>query len=273
MKSFIAILSGLLFMVSSAYCFTDTDMDGVEDNKDLCPNTPLNDLVNNDGCSIQSLHTDTHYEMIVGLGYSQVNYAASIKASTLSTMLQANIYRGNESFHLSGSYYHTSVSNITQQGWNDSYIGYSTRTLPLYGVTIGINGGLILPTYKSSYDNEAIDLTGGLSFRYQIEDDISFFGGYTYTLVNDKNVPDVVTYQNTNSLYGGMNSIITPDFTMSLIYNQSDSIYADVTMAKTVGIGASYFIDSHWFSLLDYRYGLSDSTSDHDISLRLGYFF
>ena len=69
------LLSGCLFAI-------DSDMDGVDDAQDQCMNTPFSDLVNAKGCTIYSLQSDVNYDIIVGSGYSQINYASQEKADT-----------------------------------------------------------------------------------------------------------------------------------------------------------------------------------------------
>lgn len=44
--------------LTSTFNFIDTDKDGVEDAKDVCPNTPLGETVNADGCSSSQLDDD-----------------------------------------------------------------------------------------------------------------------------------------------------------------------------------------------------------------------
>jgi len=49
------VLLLLILIVFNLYGYTDTDLDGVDDSIDKCPNTPFTDLVDKNGCSIKSL--------------------------------------------------------------------------------------------------------------------------------------------------------------------------------------------------------------------------
>ncbi len=86
------LLLTLLFLTTSSYAYTDTDFDGVEDGYDLCPQTPLSDLVDRDGCVIKSVGSKISFDLIAGFGYSQMNYASQEPSDTLSTSLQTDIY-------------------------------------------------------------------------------------------------------------------------------------------------------------------------------------
>ena len=49
------LLLTILLSVFFLYGYVDSDLDGVDDSVDKCPNTPFSDLVNEHGCSVKSL--------------------------------------------------------------------------------------------------------------------------------------------------------------------------------------------------------------------------
>ena len=50
---YIKVSVTLLLLSIGAEAFQDSDIDGVSDALDLCPNTPFEALVNSNGCSTQ----------------------------------------------------------------------------------------------------------------------------------------------------------------------------------------------------------------------------
>lgn len=263
---FTLLLSGCLLAM-------DSDIDGVDDAQDRCPNTPFTDLVDKFGCSTQSILTDSHYDIIMGGGYSQMNYATQERSDTMTETFQADYYNGNIWAQIVGSYFHSSSSGYNQSGLNDTLIALYAKSPSYSGLILQVGAGVLLPTYRSSYGNEASDFLGSISFRYNINERLNFFGGYSYTLVNDKNVPNVAFYQNTQAFYAGAGYALSDKVLVTTSYSESQSIYVGIVPIQTVSAGLFYQWSLHWFSMLDYRYGLSDSTSKYDTSLRVGYYF
>ncbi|HEX5670445.1 MAG TPA: DUF3187 domain-containing protein [Sulfuricurvum sp.] len=251
----------------------DNDLDGVDNTLDKCNKTPFGDLVDEFGCSTKTLFTDTAYDIIVGANYSDTNYNTLEKANTLATTLQADVYRGNMSAQISSSYYRSDETNTSDSGWNDTQLGLYIKTKPFSSLTLQPGFGVILPTYKSGYDNEAIDLFGSINAQYDLNEHYHVFGGFTYTFVNDKSIPNTVQYQNTSAFTAGVGYATSNNGFINGAYTQSKSIYTGVETFKTLSLNGMIPLDKHWFLLGNYRYGLSDSTSDNEIAVRIGYYF
>lgn len=251
----------------NVFAYSDADMDGVEDSQDRCPNTFINELVNAQGCTIQSL--ENHYDLIVGGGYSQLNYASNTKDDTFTTTVQADYYNQNFSAQILASRY----TSKNDSGMNDTLIaGY--YQIPLSDpLSMKLGGGILLPTYETGYNNEAADYMGSIGFTFLINPRAAVVGGYSYTFVNDHNVPRVLNYQNTQAYYLGVDYLIDSKLSIGGVYHNSESIYSDVEAIKKVSGFGMYRFDSHWFANAAYSYGLSDSASDHSIDLRIGYSF
>lgn len=263
----------LSLLLSGCLLAIDSDLDGVDDAQDRCPNTPFADLVDQSGCSVQSIPAGSHYDIILGGDYSQTNYANQEKSNTMTKTLQADYYNGNIWAQIVGSYFNSTSSNYTKSGFNDTLVALYAKSPSYDGLILQVGGGVLLPTYKSGYGNEAADFLGSISFLYDVNDALNFFGGYSYTLVKDKDVPNVALYQNTQAFYAGAGYSLSNKALLTTSYAQSQSIYVGTVPIKTVSAELFYQWNTHWFSMLDYRYGLSDSASKHDASLRLGYYF
>lgn len=263
----------LSLLLSGHLLAADSDLDGVDDGQDQCMNTPFSDLVNARGCTIRSLQSDLNYDIILGAGYSHINYASQEKANTTTQTIQADYYNGNVLAQLAGSYFQSSSPSFKQNSMGDTLIALYLKSPFENGITVQTGVGVLLPTYNSGYHNEAVDYQGSINVQYDLNDRYNLFGGYSYTMVNDTNIPNTVQYQNTHSFYAGAGYTLNDKTRISASYAQAQSMYVGTQPIKTASTGLFYQLSTHWFTLLDYRYGLSDSASDHDGSVKIGYYF
>ena len=272
MKKTIALL---VLLSTVLFAYVDSDMDGVEDKRDKCPNTPLTDLVNADGCTKKSLASDSHYDIIVGVGYGQTDYTLTPNTDTYSTMFQADYFYRDFSLAASTSFYNTTSSGYSDSGMNDSVIEATYMLHPSQEVGVRVGGAVILPTYNSSLNNNNTDYRVSINISRYI-DKTTLFAGYAYTLINDNDVvnsTDRVYYQNTNAYTLGGGYQFTSKLYASLSYFQANSIYKGVQDLKSMSLYAFYSIDTHWFANFSFSKGLSDSTSNTFGYISLGYYF
>lgn len=262
----------LYVIISSAIAYTDSDMDGVEDDYDKCTQTPLSDLVDYDGCSIKSGKREIFYDIVFGSGYSQINYSSQQSADTINSYVQTDIYFDKWYFQGIASYYRSYTSASKEKGWDDTVLNLFYKFLSTEYLSLNLGGGITLPTYESGYNNEALDYRGSVNFEYSISERNYLFGGYSYTWINDKDRP-ILTYQNTKYFNVGVGYIPNSNATCNISYSSSDSIYKNIKTIQTLGIGYSLDIDPNWFIGAYYDYGLSSSASDHSISAHVGYYF
>jgi len=267
----------LLFMIlgvvsTSLFAYSDADMDGVDDNIDQCPNTPLTDLVDMNGCTKKVLISQHHYDVIIGANYTGSNYASLNQTDTYSTSLQADYYYKNFSVQAATSYYTTDANGYSETGMNDSFLGASYRLKASKELSIRLGAGILLPTYDTVLNNNNTDYTASVNVSYS-QNKANIFAGYAHTIINDDDIAGTVYYQNTNALSVGVGYNITNKLFMSGSYTSADSIYVRIEKIKTVSAYGYYSIDTHWFSTFSYAYGLSDSASDHAASVKLGYYF
>jgi len=265
------LLTTIFTLGTPLLAYNDQDLDGVRDEIDECPNTPFLDLVNKKGCTIKSLVSPHHYDIITGISYSNDT------SDSVSSSLQFDYYYKKFSLQASLSYY----ANSSTSGFNDTFIGayYQIKPLPKLSFNFGL--GVLLPTYDSTYNNNNTDYQGSMSVSYKWEK-YNFFGSYSYTIVNDDDIKEVdannvviysTTYQNTNYYSTGVGYYFSNKLYMSGRYSLSNSIYTDGTNIEKLSTYFYYSIDNHWFSTFSYAYGLSNSATDNYISLKLGYFF
>jgi len=266
---------------SGLFAYSDSDMDGVANSVDKCPNTPLTDLVDINGCTIKKVtHKQVskgHADIILGLNYADSNFAQLNQSDTYSGSIQADYYYGNFSLQASTSYYKTSAKDYDESGLNDSFIGAAYNFRPIKNLSLRLGAGALLPTYQTSLNNNNTDYTGSASLSYTLSK-INIFGGYSYTMINDDDVVDTTNntsyiYQDTNAYSAGLGYYFTHKLYMSGAYNLSNSIYKGVDDIKTASLYGYYTINKSRFLIFSYAYGLSDTASDNAFSLKAGYYF
>jgi len=281
------ILLATLLLTLSAHAYTDSDLDGVDDSVDKCPNTPFMDLVDINGCTKKSLlpsNTTTtsygHYDIIAGLSYSGADYNLLNRNDTAATSLQADYYYKDFSLQASASYYYSKESTgRTNKGFYDTFIGASYKINATDNLKLYAGAGVLLPTYKTSLNNNKTDYKASISLNYSLEK-INLFGGYSYTLVGDKDVTITTSggtieyrYQSTHSYNGGIGIYATNRLYLSASYFEGDSIYKGYKKIKSASLYGYYTIDRNWFATLNYARGLSDTATDNYASLRIGYYY
>lgn len=275
----------ITFLVANLFGYSDADLDGVDDAIDKCPNTPLIDLVDISGCTIQKIAIDTasysHFDIILGVDYTGSNYVVSPAADTYSTSIQIDYYYKNFSIQAYTSYYSSTGESYDDRGFNDSSISVAYSLNPLPNFTFRISSGAILPTYTTEFNNNHTDYFASANLSYLLSK-INLYAGYVYTKINDDDI--IVTtanpadsysilYQNTNAVNAGVGYYFNNALYISGGYNQTQSIYQDVEDAKSISLYVYYTLTKNWFANLSYAYGLSDPASDHAASIKIGYYF
>jgi len=278
------ILFTIMILFSTAlFAYSDSDMDGVADKVDKCPNTPLLDLVDNTGCTKKNLVpkiTKQHFDIIIGANYSDSNFASLNRTATYSSSLQVDYYYGDFSLQGSTSYYKTDGNNYRENGMNDSYVGASYNIKPNQDLLIRLGLGAILPTYDTKLNNNNTDYIASINLSYT-KNNLNLFTSYIYSMINDDDVSFDDTngtvyeynYKDTNALSVGIGYYVTTTLYVSVSYNISDSIYKNIEDIQTTSLYAYKSINQNWFMTLFYAYGLSDSASDNAVSVKLGYYF
>jgi len=282
MNKFLPLL--LTSLLSSAlFAYSDADMDGVADNIDKCPNTPLTDLVDLNGCTKAKVKLKTsqeskgHADFIVGANYAGSNFASLNSSDTYSASIQADYYYGDFSLQAYTSYYKTAAQNYDESGMNDSFIGAAYNVHMGKSLSLRLGAGALLPTYDTTLNNNNTDYTGSATLSYNFSK-LNIFGGYAYTMINDDDVIDTTNntsyiYQDTNAYSAGLGYYFTNKLYMSGAYNLSNSIYEGIDDIKTASLYGYYAINKNRFLIFTYAYGLSDTASDNAVSLKVGYYF
>lgn len=262
---------GMVFLLPLALmAYEDFDMDGVDDAIDKCPNSLITDLVDINGCTVKELVSPHHYDIVLGLSYSELD-STDGTTETLSQSAQFDYYYKEFSLQLATSYYSSEFNSTKDSGMNDTYIAAYYQLNPTKNLTLRLGAGVSLPTYDA--DNNNADYVASANLSYALKS-MNIFGGYSYTMINDDDdIVNMLYYQNTSSFYGGLGFYPTSKMYISASYSSSDSVYDGGESVDSASIYTYYAIDENWFTSFSYGHGLSDSASDYSASLRLGYYF
>lgn len=264
----------LVFAVTTLFAYTDSDMDGVDDKYDKCPNTPLTDLVNTDGCTISKLKQDFNFDIIYGVNYADSNAQLVNNIHVPSASLRLDYYYKNFSVQASTSYYVAiDKNNNATTGMYDSYLGAAYQFKPRSDVILNVGLGAILPTYHSQTLNNKTDYKAYGTISY-MKNKASVFTGCSYRITDDKAIGNALySYQNTASYNIGAGYYMTDSFYMSAAYNNTNSIYAGLNNLETASIYGYYSINERRFFIFSYAYGLSNTANPNSITALMGYYF
>jgi len=256
----------LLLCSITLFAYTDSDMDGVADKNDLCPNTPLTELVDLSGCTIKNLVSPHNFDIVIGESYSR-NKTISIRNSSL----QLDYYYKDVSLQLFSSYFNVNGENYSNKGQNNTYLNGYYKVAFTNKFLIRFRAGVSFPTYN----NQENKTDYSLSFYTQYQEKhFKLFGGMGYTFVGDKeNNNTANTYTNIGFYNIGMGYDFNKQWYGSIGYNYSKSIYQNSHTMEMLSLYSYYKLSHHWFSTLSYKYGLSNSAINDSIGLKLGYYW
>jgi hypothetical protein len=262
------LLLVLFFIPSLLFSYSDSDLDGVSDKNDLCPNSTMLDIVDRTGCTIEKLvlppKKSTHFDIIIGTNYSKMG---KNDKWNLNESLQFDYYYQNLIFQLQSS-------NYEEAGLGDTTLGAYYKLHPSSKLSVTLGTQVILPTYQNDLDNNNVDYKLSTSLNYQL-DKISLFMGGSYSLINDDDINGsnyTIEYQNSHGFYVGIGSYLFPELYSSLIVSEGLSTCKGGEDIKNISFYNHYRIDKSWFSRFGYTEGLNNSSANQ-FFLNLGYYF
>ena len=251
-----------LLLSSPIVAFEDSDIDGVADRDDLCPDTPFDKLVDEDGCPegegyhglfSLSIGSDIHRDEETTEDYTLlVNYHHKAFDFTLSSAKESSLDSNNDRTSSTG----------------DLYLSTSYQTVQKHLLTT-FTLGAKLPTGGEEVSTGERDYFGAINLSYLLSSKLSLIGGVSYTLTGDNNT----TYQNPLGYHLGLGYMMTPNWYSRLNYSLSDSIYQDGERYQSLSLLESYSLSDTFMLSLGYTHGIDALSYDHTLSLRLGVTF
>ncbi len=292
----IMLLSGV------AFAFQDSDIDGVDDKFDQCPNTPFDGLVDKHGCSAQQLQNQKK---------PQDHYWGAVTLKVGTTLRTDEEYEDESYLDLYANYryrhWDLSISNTQQttkssntednsDSDNDIYVstGY-TFSLPKSTLKLSVGTKIVdddtppsitesrlqgggrfnthttsTTTTQSSDETRDNDYFGSLNYNYRISSKQDLFGYYGYTISGDS---DTIDYENYHAFSLGSGYALSDNFYTALSYNYTGSIYPDGEAEEGITWFNSYQFTKNLFATASYTYAIDDYSYDNSLALALGFYF
>ena len=272
-NTLLVLVLSLFFTSSVLLAYVDSDMDGVLDKNDKCPNTPLSELVDKNGCSTKKLYREYHFDVVYGFNYADTAPLVSKHLNIPSFSLRADLYYKNYYLQSYTSYYvNSDANNDVEHGFYDTYVGGGYQKTFFGSLFVSGGAGALLPTYNDKVITNNTDYQLQASVSY-MKSSMVLFCSYAYTFINDIDPTNISIFQNTNSYSLGAGRYFTKKIYVSTSYGFTNSVYTDVTDITTASLYTSYTINKHKYFIFRYAYGLSKSANDNSVSLLMGYHF
>jgi len=249
------VLISLLFV--NLLAAVDSDMDGVDNDVDRCPNTPFFELVDKTGCTTEkiALKEEYHYDIMLGVGYVEMNNGES---DTLVSFMADYYYKDFIVTLFTQSY-----SQNNAYAGNDLYLLVNYK-LTLDHFTIKFGPGMVLPIASES--SNKTDYFFNVNLNYKIDKfDMNLY--YKYTYMNDD------LSQNIDTKAVNIGYYILDTTYINLAYSTEKSVYSGIEDIENATFMANHALTEHWFTNLRVTKGLSDSASDFSTVLNVGYYF
>jgi len=244
------VLVSLLLGTGLSFAFKDSDLDGVEDSVDRCPNTPLLELVDRFGCPLRK------EKLYLRLGGGFLRDGREERVYGLTSLAYSL-----EGFYLSFTLRYYTYSRLHGRGMGDStlFLGYSRyvgRVYLLPGVRVKI------PTGDREFSTGEFDYTPSLVLDYLLDGfDVFLYGSYTFR--GEKRLRDTLT------LSGGVGAELTGNLYVSASYDVSQSAVRSGSN-RYLSLFMLYDITESLYTTVTYSRGLNREAIDHSGSLRLG---
>jgi hypothetical protein len=275
MKARVSLAIVLLYQ-TSMFAYIDSDFDGVGDKRDKCPNTPISDLVDKNGCTVKSVSIAeeiARLSLIFGTNYSNYHSKYGNKTRTLSQSLELDYEIKKIKVMLYVSRF--SSKNKPLKEYDESSFG-DTRLSVLYALNqklpnlkLSVGAGVAIPNYKGVMGNNGFDFYYSLNASYFLDKN-SLFATYTYTNIGDKDI-SYASYQNTHALSFGAGRSFNKDLYSSLSLYMSDSIIKSADTIKSLSSFTYYNINDKLYSTFSLSHDLDKDTVSNSYGLQMGY--
>ena len=256
-----------IFFVTSVLLFgyTDSDIDGVDDTIDLCPDTPFDELVDKNGCSLNRLFPG---KLILQIGSDTSFNQIDDTVNTLNIYL--NYMIGKWNFSLSDSnYYVTNLANDVSE--NNLYLtaGY-TLTMEKLRTQFSVGTKFDLSDWGNSDQERGNDLYASINVEYFFWQRHTLFFYYSYTLSGDS---DTIDYENFHSISAGYGYSVTDKWYTALSYNYAQNYYPGADDYRALSWYNAYRFNDSFYATLNYAHTFDDISYSHIVSFSIGVYF
>jgi len=242
-----------LAAIGFSFAFKDSDLDGVEDSVDRCPNTPILELVDRYGCPLR------RERVYLRLGGGFLRDGRETRFYGLTSVAYAL-----EGFYLSLTLRYYTYSRLHGRGWGDSslFMGYSRYIGNLYllpGVRVKI------PTGDRPFSTGEFNYTPSVVVDY-LFDGFDLFLYSSYTIRPEKRLRNTLTFS------GGVGVELAEETYLSVSYDLSESAVRD-GYNRYLSLFVLQGITENIYTTLSYSRGINRRAVDHSATLRLGFRF
>jgi len=236
----------------------DSDLDGVEDRYDHCPNTPFDAIVDPQGCSQDS--QTTRWLLQAGIDYSADEHYAS---STLLNLYLSIFY---QNWDLALSTTNQSRLNTQTTTEDDLYVtlGYTLPPLNHHTYLHLFTGTKFAFVTKGTRDN---DYFLGADLSYAYTQATNLFAYYSYTLSGEG---DGIAYRDFSTLSFGVGQQLSAQWYGSFNYTYVEATYVGAASSRSLSFSGRYIFKENLYLSMGYTYGLNRDNYDHTLSLAIG---
>ncbi|MBD3791464.1 MAG: hypothetical protein IE918_04830 [Campylobacterales bacterium] len=259
---FMKLFSALILLSSLSFAYQDSDIDGVEDSIDKCPNSSFDEVVDEDGCS-----PNQHYLGVLTLLVGSDVNIDKYSQTTTNFNFFANYRYSNWDITLSNANNTASTSsNSLSSDYGDLYLstGYYLENTSL---TAKLDVGTKLATADEDTGTGENDLFASLYLNRSITQRQNLYLYYRYTISGDSHYVD---YRDFSTYSIGSGYALSPNWYSALSYDYSASPYSHTQPYKAISWFNSHAFSKHLFATINYAHGLNDLSPAHTVSLKLG---
>jgi hypothetical protein len=268
------LLHGVLFFMLACglpgqlFAYNDQDLDGVEDGKDRCPDSSMEDFVDETGCVPK-----TGFTLAVGAGSSSGDYGTTetIESSTKDIQLSYSKdgwYASAATSYLESGIDDPALGTEEQSGMGDTYVGLGYTAFNEKW-SLGVQGVLKLPTAEDDIGTGNSDIGAYVTMaRMDAAATLFVTGGYLIT-----GDDAAVSYNDITSLSVGAGKSFGEHLFASVSAARSDALVDGMDPSQSLSLFAGYQLDLCWYLNASYTKGLSDSVADNAFSVMVGYTF
>jgi hypothetical protein len=256
----------LFVLVSTMlFAYSDSDIDGVDDSIDLCPNTDFDILVDENGCP-QSKYFPGKIIFQIGsdTSFNEID-------ETISNLnIYANYMIKEWNFSISNSNYQvTNLANDMTD--NDLFLtaGY-TFVKDNIRTRFSLGTKFDLSSRDSSDEERDNDYYASMNIEYFFKEKQNVFFYYSYTISGDS---DKIDYSNFQSISAGYGYSITDKWYTALSYNFSQNYYPNTDDYKALSLFNSYQFTKNTYATLNYAHTFDDISYSHIVTFNIGVYF
>ncbi len=248
--------------------YSDKDLDGVEDGKDRCPGSSMEEFVDETGCVPK-----TGITLAVGGSSSSGDYGTSETIDSSTKDIQVAYSKGGWYASVSASYLESGIDDPAtgteaQSGMGDTYLGLGYTAL-YTGWSLGLQGVVKLPTAEEDIGTGNTD-TGAYLTVARMDGPWTLFTTAGYLITGDD---ADVTYNDTASLSLGAGRSLGEGLFASLSAAHTDALVDGLDPSRSLSLFLGYQLNPCWYLNAAYTKGLSDSVADNAFSVMVGYAF